>query len=512
VGSGVAATYYSVDNTITVVAGSHISVPAPHSGDGVWHTIYFWSVDKAGNIEPTQNWTFRSFPVEDLIPPDTTSTVVPNYAVPSSITLIPHDAGWGVLSTHYSLDLGPDTTGTVVGTGGPGTHTLVFWSVDVALNEEQHHSVSYTVGGNDTKKPSTTSDAALTYPQGTGKISLTATDGVGTNVSGVAHTYYTWDDGAPIESTIIGVSGAGTHHIDFWSVDWAGNKEDTQTATFTVIEPDLTAPVTGCDIKPSYVGTATITLDPVDTGGAGVQATFYRVDSGVAVEGRTIVIAPPVGAQVEHIITFWSVDRNGNIEVEQTARTVVWPTTDTLAPTTAVLNGAASYTGTATISLVASDNVGGSGLNYTRYTVDDGVETTYTTAMIVVGPPATGTFSHHIDFYSVDVAGNRENPAGTFAFTVSAIPVGQLQFRWAGVAGGTANLRVTDGSGQTLYTKTVSGTVPSALAWDVNVPAGPSYTMWCDYSRDDNTGITNSTPRSHAVPSVAMGQLYWWQY
>ena len=508
VGSGVAATYYSLDSTATVLTGTHVSVQAPASGEGVWHTLYYWSVDKAGNIEPQKDWTFRSFPVEDLTPPDTTSTVAASYAVPSAIRLIAHDAGWGVLATHYSLDLGPDTIGTIVGTGGPGTHTLVFWSVDTALNEEVHHSVSYTVGGNDTAKPHTTSNAAATYTEGVGAISLTATDGVGADVSGVAHTYYTWDDGQPVESTMIGVSGAGQHHVDFWSVDWAGNKEDTQTATFVVTQPDLTPPHTTSDAVESYLGTAIVTLYPTD-GGSGVQATFHRIDSGVAVMGPTITIAPPVGVQVEHTITFWSVDRSGNVEVEQTVRIWSWPATDTLPPTTSVLNGAASYTGTATISLVASDNVGGSGYSHTHYTVDDGLEATGTT--IVVGPPATGTASHHIDFYSVDAAGNIEQPASTFSFTVSAVPMGTLSFRPA-FTSGHADLHVTDASGQTLFTKSVSGTVASALAWDVKVPAGPTYYMWCDHYQDDTTGQVLSTPKSYLTPSVVLNQSYFWTY
>ena len=48
-GSGVATTYYRLDGA-TQQAGTTISVPAPSSGSEP-HTIEFWSVDVAGNIE-----------------------------------------------------------------------------------------------------------------------------------------------------------------------------------------------------------------------------------------------------------------------------------------------------------------------------------------------------------------------------------------------------------------------------------------------------------------------------
>lgn len=97
----------------------------------------------------------------------------------------------------------------------------------------------------DTTAPVTTSDAKALYVD-PAIIMLTATDAG----SGVAHTYYTVDDGAEIEGTTVVVEGVGAHHIDFWSVD-AGDNEETphNTATFDSVlggAPAVDYPRLGC--------------------------------------------------------------------------------------------------------------------------------------------------------------------------------------------------------------------------------------------------------------------------
>lgn len=56
-GSGVAHTYYTLDGGPQTERTS-VTVPAPadHSGDGT-HTITYWSVDKAGNVEDPHTCT-----------------------------------------------------------------------------------------------------------------------------------------------------------------------------------------------------------------------------------------------------------------------------------------------------------------------------------------------------------------------------------------------------------------------------------------------------------------------
>ena len=85
----------------------------------------------------------------------------------------------------------------------------------------------------------------------------------------------------------------------------------TIEADSTVAAADITPPITVSDIQPAYTGTATITLTAVDdTGGVGVSATYYSLDGAEAATG-TVVSVSAVGP---HQLSFWSVDRAGNIE------------------------------------------------------------------------------------------------------------------------------------------------------------------------------------------------------
>jgi thermitase len=89
------------------------------------------------------------------------------------------------------------------------------------------------------------------------------------------------------------------------------------------------------------------------------------------------------------------------------------PPSDATAPQTSS-DTEASYTGTATIHLTATDNVGGSGVAHTYYILDGGVRVEGTTVVVgALGP-------HSLEFWSVDEAANAETPHKTASFTVTA--------------------------------------------------------------------------------------------
>lgn len=99
-----------------------------------------------------------------------------------------------------------------------------------------------------------------------------------------------------------------------------------------------------------------------------------------------------------------------------------------------VSNAVPSYRGDAVLHLSATDNVGGWGVGYLYYTLDDSptrlirVPVDWTNSMgsmnceasITVPAPATGSVAHTISFWSQDNYGNVES-ATTKAFTVSAL-------------------------------------------------------------------------------------------
>jgi hypothetical protein len=84
----------------------------------------------------------------------------------------------------------------------------------------------------ETTPPVTTSDRVAYYAN-SATILLSATD----EGSGVAHTYYILDGGSQVESSTVVVTHAGTHSLEFWSVDVTGNVEAHHTVTFTVVVP-----------------------------------------------------------------------------------------------------------------------------------------------------------------------------------------------------------------------------------------------------------------------------------
>ena len=137
-GSGVAHTYYVLDSGAQT-EGTTVSVSTYGT-----HSLTFWSVDNAGNVEPPHT---VSFVINDTIAPTTTSNASGPYVGPASITLTANDnpGGSGVAHTYYMLDAGAQTEGTSISVSSVGPHTLAFWSVDNAGNVESQRLASFSI-------------------------------------------------------------------------------------------------------------------------------------------------------------------------------------------------------------------------------------------------------------------------------------------------------------------------------------------------------------------------------
>ena len=205
----------AVGRTYTIFA-----IKGPTNSDGIGST----------SVSPVAQ------PAADTVAPTTTSDAAPTYLNSATIHLTATDnaGGSGVAHTYYILDGAAQTVGTTAVVSSIGLHTVEFWSVDVAGNiETPHHTASFQVTAPvlDVTAPVTISNAQPTYV-GSAAVKLTATDVGG---AGVAHTYYALDGGARTEGTTIVTSALGTHAIEFWSVDGAGNVESPHgAATFLV--------------------------------------------------------------------------------------------------------------------------------------------------------------------------------------------------------------------------------------------------------------------------------------
>jgi hypothetical protein len=161
----------------------------------------------------------------------------------------------------------------------------------------------------DVTPPVTTANVPQGWVNQDTTVTFSATD----SGSGVAATYFIVDGGAQQTGNAVTLTAEGTHTLQYWSVDWAGNVEQQHTA---VVNIDKTAPVTTSTISPDlpqrgwYATDVSISLTGNDAG-SGVAATYYTVDGGAQQTGNTVALT----TKGTHTVSYWSVDRAGNVEL-----------------------------------------------------------------------------------------------------------------------------------------------------------------------------------------------------
>jgi hypothetical protein len=202
--------------------------------------------DEAGN---TATKTVSGIKIDRTAPTTTSSVPEPLasgwYAGAVQVTLTGHDQLSGVDTTHYSVDgeaAQPYTD--AFSFDQLGTHTITFWSTDVAGNVEDNtiNSITLKIDGN---PPTTTvinpiSPASGWFVTNGIPVAFDASDAE----SGVAATYYQIDGGdeqtygEPFTADL----STGTHTITYWSVDLAGNIEAKQATDVNVdtVPPTIT--------------------------------------------------------------------------------------------------------------------------------------------------------------------------------------------------------------------------------------------------------------------------------
>jgi len=229
--SGVANTYYTVDG------GAQQTYSGPFSVSDGSHTVTFWSVDNAGNVEATHSVTF----VEDTAAPVTTSSLSPAspdlangwYGVPVTVTLSASDATSGVASTKYTIDGGAEQTYSSPFTiSSEGSHAVSYWSTDNAGNQETAHTITVKV---DLNAPTTTATLTPAIRNGwyaSPTLTLSGDDGQG---SGVARIDYSRDGGVWQEySGPISGFSTGNHFVQYRATDNAGRVEAVKLIAFKV--------------------------------------------------------------------------------------------------------------------------------------------------------------------------------------------------------------------------------------------------------------------------------------
>jgi hypothetical protein len=229
--SAVNHTYYRVDDGSWTEYSDSFTV----TEDGV-HTVEFYSDDVAGNVEPVHTVVAKI----DTELPETSASVEGTIGqagwLLSEATIVfdRDDETSGVAVTMYRLDDGDwmERSGTTLDIDEEGPHTLEYYSVDVAGNEESVKSIEFKV---DTVAPVTTISVDGHM------VTLSVAD----QTSGAAATWYRIDGGdwAAYE-TPFEIKGRGNHTVECYSTDAAGNNETVKT---TEVAGSSTAAFFGLD-------------------------------------------------------------------------------------------------------------------------------------------------------------------------------------------------------------------------------------------------------------------------
>ncbi|HEV2859976.1 MAG TPA: PQQ-binding-like beta-propeller repeat protein [Pyrinomonadaceae bacterium] len=311
--SGVRYTFYSIDNGQT----QYYSAPFTVSAEGA-HTVRVWSMDEASNTDPQQSLVVNI----DTTAPQTRAYlggVIDNgwWRGSANVRLYATDAASSVGGIFYTVDGGATQTYTAdFNVTGDGSHTVRFWSVDVAGTAEAPQTLAIPIDGTAPQ----TQAAAVGAPgdggwyRGAVQVTLSAVDAT----SQVKASFFAVDGGAAqAYSAPFAVTGDGSHTVRFWSVDQAGNAEASKYLTLMI---DGTAPQTQASAAGPlgdngwYKGPVQVTLSASDNL-TNVSGTYFTVDGGAT---QTYGGPFTVSGNGVHTVNLWSKDGAGNAGAPQT--------------------------------------------------------------------------------------------------------------------------------------------------------------------------------------------------
>ena len=261
--TGVANTYYSL-NDDAFVSGTSLTV----SEQGM-NKITFYSVDKVGNKE-TEKTVFVKIDTEA---PTTKTSDIPKWLTENDvINLLATDTVSGVYKTYYSIDEAAYVEGkTIKVDGSKSSYKVRFYSVDVAGNKEEVQTIELKV---DVIAPTTTAIAPTEWINEDVVVRLQAQDAE----SGIAKTLYSNNESILVEENTFTVQKEGIHKIQFYSIDLAGNVEDSNTIEVKI---DKTAPNVSMDLNKEYIL------------GDSVQLAYSANDSLSGVVSEEMVVTSP---------------------------------------------------------------------------------------------------------------------------------------------------------------------------------------------------------------------------
>ncbi len=396
---------------------------------------------------------------------------------------------------------------------------------DIVTADNGANGVSVILAGIDTVAPSTADDVPA-YANHTVTVTLTPTDDAGG--SGIDSTYYEIgaDPATPTTDSQMydpdnkPQLGAG-QKISYFSVDKAGNAEAPHSSA--AVQVETVAPSTTDDVPADQVNhDVTVTLTATDnSGGSGVDKTYYTIGTSPATPTTGSTVYDPDHKPTltnGQRISYFSVDNAGNAETPHTSEAAQ---VDTVAPGTTDDVPAGFVNHDVSVTLTATDNSGGSGVDKTYYTTGtDPAPPTTSDAVYDSNNKPTLTNGQRISYFSVDNAGNAETPHTSSAVQIDSVaPVStdDVPGYALGRSSWTVTLHSSDVGGSNVASiKYLIGTNPA----DPSVPANMALTynpmsppvlasgQRIRYFATDGAGNAQ-VPRTSAAFRASLPANYW---
>jgi hypothetical protein len=264
-GSGVNVTEYSVDGNPSYTVGTSVAIPAPADGsnDGS-HTIAYFSVDNAGNIETIKSTTV----LIDATPPTCPSCAAADYLRGTvDLSADPDTTGSGIKSVTFEYTDAGGSTWTAIGTDttGPGPYTA---SWDTTAVPDGHYDLRILITDNadnvtttdlpDKVVDNTAPDVALVGAPTEGQL-VSGTIGIAASAS---------DATSPVASVKFYVRGAllGTDSTAPFSLNWDTTTGADGGATIQVVVEDMAGNTTTSAVRNVSVDNVSPTPNLADPG------------------------------------------------------------------------------------------------------------------------------------------------------------------------------------------------------------------------------------------------------
>jgi hypothetical protein len=374
----------------------------------------------------------------------------------------------GVLANDGTGALGAESRTTV----GDSTYAVAAGDLnrdgltDIVAPSYTGQKLYVLLGAVDQTAPTTTDNVPAWTTTSPFRPTLTATD---TGGGAVAKTYYTVGNPPATPTTASAVYNPSSkpsltngQQISYFSVDSAGNVEAVKTSGAVGI--DAVKPTTSDNVPTAWQkASVRVTLTPADTGGSGVDKTYYTIGTNPSTPNTSSAVYDPANKPTltnGQKIRYFTRDVAGNSE---TSKTSIAAKVDTVVPTVSDNVPSGWQHAPVTVTLTAADT-GGSGLDKVYYELgaSPAAPTTASSAYDAANKPVLHD-GEKIRYVAYDVAGNDSGVKTSAAAQVDAAAPATTDDVPTGWAHGpvSVTLNATDGGSGVATTYYETGTSPA---------------------------------------------------